>query len=604
MYLSNIKLWNFRKFGKTGDDLNLKQPHLSLDFKQGINLLVGENDSGKSCIIDAIKLILKTHSLEWIKVEDDDFYHGSVRLRIECIFRDLKDSEAKNFTEWLGIEELTTATGVVNKIPYLRLILDVKKIADKILPFDVRGGTDEEGRIISAEAKEYLKATYLKPLRNAKAELVARKNSRLSQILYTHPVFKDKDAHELVKILGGANKEIKNYFEDESHKATNGFVVLETLKIYLTSFLKRNSPQDTKFHIDNPKLKNILEILKLTLYDDCCGLGTFNLLFIATELLHLKRVDYDGLKLGLIEEAEAHLHPQAQLRVMTALEKEAVEGGVQLILTTHSPNLASKVRIENLILCHDCNVYSLGSDYTRLKNSDYSFLERFLDVTKANLFFAQGVILVEGDSENILIPTIAKLIDKNLFDFGISIINVGGVSFLRYSKIFQRKEGSIKLTLPVSVLTDLDVKPENESSEKTKKNQEKELKYSGTPVKTFVSPHWTLEYCIAFSQNLRQLFFKAIKLAGKEMNEDGYTGKLIEEDWSDFSNSLSDVDLAKKIRSLLVDKKISKTITAQYFSKLLEEKMNDEAFISSLKKDENIKYIIDSIDYAASNSNN
>ena len=72
MYLSNIKLWNFRKFGSDGE-FELEKPDLDLSFTNGMNVLIGENDSGKSAIIDAIKLVLKTHSYEWIRVEDDDF---------------------------------------------------------------------------------------------------------------------------------------------------------------------------------------------------------------------------------------------------------------------------------------------------------------------------------------------------------------------------------------------------------------------------------------------------------------------------------------------------------------------------------------------------
>ncbi|MEP5944701.1 MAG: AAA family ATPase, partial [Balneola sp.] len=60
MYLSNIKLWNFRKFGS--QDFNLDSPNLDLDFQPGLNVLIGENDSGKTAIVDAIKLVLKTHS--------------------------------------------------------------------------------------------------------------------------------------------------------------------------------------------------------------------------------------------------------------------------------------------------------------------------------------------------------------------------------------------------------------------------------------------------------------------------------------------------------------------------------------------------------------
>lgn len=601
MYLSQLKLWNYRKFGKPDQDVDTKSPHLVLDFNKGINLLVGENDSGKSSIVDAIKLVLRTHSLEWIRIEDDDFCERSKRFRIECFFRGLKDDEAKHFVEWLGMEDEGGKA-----VPYLRLVLDVKRTDDRVLPFEVRGGPDAEGRALSPEAREYLKCTYLKPLRDAKTELIARKNSRLSQILYSHPVFKEKEDHKLVKVLAGANEEIKKYFENEAEKGTNGYVVLQTLKKYLTGFLRKDSPQDTKLHIDDPKLKNILEILKLTLQDERSGLGTYNLLFIAAELLHLRREKYEGLKLGLIEETEAHLHPQAQLRVVSALENEADEGEVQLILTTHSPNLASRMKVKDLILCHGNSTYPLGDAYTELKPTDYFFLERFLDVTKANLFFAQGVILVEGDAENILVPTVAKLIGRDLTSHGVSVVNVGGTTFLRYCGIFKRKDGKGSLKLPVAVITDLDVKPEKDAPAKTTAAQNKVKKYSGQCVKTFVSPHWTLEYCIALSPNLRQMEFEAIKSAGKEMKDDGYSGKEVTDDWVAFSSGFDDVTLAKKIYELLTDdgKKISKAIAAQYLAKSLEERLEDQTFVDKIKKDANIDYIIQAINHVTTNSNN
>ena len=69
-----------------------------------------------------------------------------------------------------------------------------------------------------------------------------------------------------------------------------------------------------------------------------------NRLFMAVELLHLRK-QWDGLKLCLIEELEAHLHPQDQMKVIDTLQEEE---NIQFILTTHSPNLASKVKIEIL----------------------------------------------------------------------------------------------------------------------------------------------------------------------------------------------------------------------------------------------------------------
>ena len=51
MYLSNIKLWNFRKFG-TKTDFDIEKPSLDLNFTNGLNILIGGNDSGKTAIID------------------------------------------------------------------------------------------------------------------------------------------------------------------------------------------------------------------------------------------------------------------------------------------------------------------------------------------------------------------------------------------------------------------------------------------------------------------------------------------------------------------------------------------------------------------------
>ena len=82
----------------------------------------------------------------------------------------------------------------------------------------------------------------------------------------------------------------------------------------------------------------------------------------------------------------------------------------------------------------------------------------FLDATKANLFFAKGVILVEGTAENILIPTIAEIIGKPLHEYGISVVNVGNIAFFKYSKIFLREKEEEKLDIPVAIITDLDIK--------------------------------------------------------------------------------------------------------------------------------------------------
>ena len=101
MHLSNIKLWNFRKFG-SDEEIDIDKPNLNLNFTKGLNVIIGENDSGKTAIIDAMKLVLKTHSYDYIRIEDRDFYNDTNRFRIELTFDGLEAFEAKNFTEWLN----------------------------------------------------------------------------------------------------------------------------------------------------------------------------------------------------------------------------------------------------------------------------------------------------------------------------------------------------------------------------------------------------------------------------------------------------------------------------------------------------------------------
>ncbi|MGM8361149.1 ATP-dependent nuclease [Flavobacterium sp. ARAG 55.4] len=195
MYISELKLWNFRKYG-SNNVFDSSNPDLIVPFTKGLNVLIGENDSGKTAIIDAIKLVLKTHAYEWIKVENEDFHKNENRLRIEIEFKGLKDNQAKNFIEWLG---WTKENGI--DIPVLRLIYDVSKDKDgRILPTDIKAGMDDVGFPLNAEARDYLKCTYLKALRDANSDLTAKKNSRLSQILQEHKLFK-KDKNNKEHIL-------------------------------------------------------------------------------------------------------------------------------------------------------------------------------------------------------------------------------------------------------------------------------------------------------------------------------------------------------------------------------------------------------------------
>jgi putative ATP-dependent endonuclease of OLD family len=614
MYLKSLKIENFRKFEK-----------LQVDFTKGLNLLVGENDAGKTAIIDSIKYVLNTQSFDYIRPIYEDFFNSSNNesnrtdnFYIECIFENLKPHEASSFLEWLGFRDSGAS--------FLKVWLSAKRKDRKIF-YEVRAGADDEGSQLSGEARDYLRATYLKALRDAESELAPKKGSRLSQILDNHELFEDKESHKLKEIMETTNSEIEMYFSDES----GGKDLMDVLNGYLKDFSLASNQLESKFSMSGSSLKSILEKLGLKIFNtsesNSQGLGSHNLLYIAAELLLLKKVGYAGLKLGLIEEIEAHLHPQTQIKLIEAIQGIGETNDIQFIMTTHSPNLASKIKLENLIVVKNGNAYPMGNAYTKLDKGDYYFLERFLDSTKANLFFANGVILVEGDAENILLPTIAKLIDRNLSDYGVSIVNVGSVAFLRYSKIFLR-QSEPNFTIPVAVITDVDVKPyeskvqmddgsggkrdktENEvETERTSTISEKNTKYDEEQVKSFIAPYWTLEYTLALSC-LSKLFYQAVYICKKTKSRDYvYTDEnkntYIQEANSEYDGWTSAGKTIEEIAFTIYNGKmikesnpLSKAVVAQVFGQILNDA---DLTTCDIGVDDKLKYLVDAISYVTGN---
>ena len=327
MYLSELRIWNFRKYGSNEGDA----PGLYLKLNKGLNLLVGENDSGKTAVIDAIKYVLQTqsHDYQWI-VEEDFFLEPGIEqtdanraksFKIECIFRgfDAENNEAANFIEWLGIEK-----GGDGKDRYfLKVTLNAERKERKIIP-DIKAGPDDEGTQLDGAARDFLRVTYLKPLRDAESELIPGRKSRLAQILKSHEAFSSvpEAEHPITEIAQSANKQIEGYFrgKDGNNKDIldqSGKELLSDINDYLKEFFtEKELNKIANFRISGQSLTGILEKLILDLAEENSGLGSYNRLYIAAELLLLKRTNYYGLKLSLIEEVEAHLHPQAQLRLI------------------------------------------------------------------------------------------------------------------------------------------------------------------------------------------------------------------------------------------------------------------------------------------------
>lgn len=539
MFLSELRLWNFRKYTNEDGVIDETKPHLTVPFTKGLNVLIGENDSGKTAIIDAIKLVAKTHSMEWIHLVETDFSVGCDNLRIEIIFTELSDPEAAQFPDKV---QINPGTAIVS----LHLVLEASKNAGKILPYEVKA-YDGTLKPLNADEKELMKATYLRALRDADYDLTAKKNSRLSQILMGHELFQEGAVGKNIfeNIIANANDRIMEWFMDETGGAkSNKSQIKDVIDTFIKSFL--SDSYESELSISDSNIKSILEKISIGIKDTTnMGLGSMNRLFMATELLHLRRMT-EGVKLCLIEELEAHLHPQAQMKVIEGIQQE---DEVQFILTTHSPNLASKVKISmnntSVVLCKDNDVYPLTKGKTKLEENDYVYLENFLDVTKSNLFFAKGVIIVEGWAEDMIIPVLANNLDKNLTRHEVSIVNVGSTAYLHYARILMRKDGKI-LNYPVSIVTDYDVRPNNDwtfnkAAEKDRLDAiNGKLDCDDNPnVKLFLATHWTLEWCLFKSDALSTIFKEACmnvhsgtnefkKIPGGDFDDEKFRSKLTE----------------------------------------------------------------------------
>lgn len=233
-------------------------------------------------------------------------------------------------------------------------------------------------------------------------------------------------------------------------------------------------------------------------FRDLCqnSLGYNNLLYIASILAELTLTKGESLyRLLLIEEPEAHLHPQLQVRLLDHLEAVANDHNVQVIVTTHSTVLASSVKLDKIIhLTKNEKPQATALAECGLAPNNLDFLNRWLDITKSNLLFASGVILVEGIAEQMLIPELAKIVLKdkeinNIEDYGVSVINLNGIYFNHFMRLYcnikgvpdvQEDQEGLNIPIRCAGITDLD--PEQHYyKEEIVKEEKKQVKYNHKP---------------------------------------------------------------------------------------------------------------------------
>jgi putative ATP-dependent endonuclease of OLD family len=457
VYLKRVKVENFRGLDE-----------FELELSSGLNVIVGENNVGKSAILDAIRLPLAPGSTGgdriWPRETDIHRYNDASSFKIDLYFGDLSDPQRGLFVQGLN-PNLGNPDEDTLSIHY-----EWKKGKERTRGTYTRwvGDRPETSAKLEEGALQRLSWTYLDALRDSSQALEPYKYSRIAKLLLA--LSGKDDEGELEGLIEEANGEIQNTDLVSDATAEISKRLEDTLGDYLAPGTKI-APSDADF-------RSILGSLRLQFDEngdgeyrntDENGLGCNNLLYIATVLAELASTQDVESRLLLVEEPEAHLHPQYQTLLAdylaTASTPDDSDDGIdmeppQVVLTSHSPTVASRVNPEQLRIVHQHDktgrTEATNFENIGLKRLERKKLRRHLDVTKAALAFAKGVILVEGICEELLLPVLARRLkgDFGLDKHGVSVIPIHGVNFETLGQLFG--EDDDRLGIPACIVSDAD----------------------------------------------------------------------------------------------------------------------------------------------------
>lgn len=504
MYLKRLDIKNFRVFDEEG---------VSLIFNQGVNAIIGENNSGKSSVIDAIRIAYSTVTYKKdIFFSKSDFHVNEDGTTADYAQFDvfLEDVPKRLVEIWNPQSE--SGKGGDFHIKFEKYIAPsgMEKVRS------VYWGFGTEGNSLTTDTFEATDVVFLGALRDSENEMKPSKNSKLAQLL-RNMVPEEEIRKELVQILTDANNSLlekdqliktkttinKNLAKIEqeflNQQIDIGLVeprfdsIASSLRAWLKPKWLLINKSDSVYEKATEYYQNHKEIKKMQadtrgiyfessiledqmdidaevssrikelanssfeLYQN--GLGYNNLLFMSAVLGDMA-IEKGGIyhNLLLIEEPEAHLHPQLQELVHSFLEDaNRNDSNIQIIYTSHSPTLASKIDIENINLIYECGheKFCLPFSKAKLNENNKKYLQRYLDVTKSQMFFARGILFVEGISEAILIPEMAKALDRPLEKYAVELVNVDSVAFKPFVNLFSSEQ--VKTCFKkVSIITDDD----------------------------------------------------------------------------------------------------------------------------------------------------
>lgn len=526
MYLKEVQIRNYKNF--------LKERFL---FQKGVNVIIGENDSGKTNLMQAIRLILDKR-MEWHEKELSEkmfpesmlnwqgqiiiislrFAELNVEKEEEAVLKYVSGnkndegsitwfcmpdahtrkrlSECKDKSEldemvagltinnYVSIITCGAIVDFLNDSIYKQMVGDLSngecKFTEKLDEsyYGYEGKTGFNG--IDFIRNRLVDFTYIDALRDAVNDMKQKYNPLMTMLRQVEPKVCEADKEKVGKLIDDVNttisdvSEIKKLSEGINNKILESVGNTYAPDIILKSELSGN-------------IKDIFRNLKLKSkhnreFDlDSIGLGSTNIIYIALKLMeysYVKEMESMQAKyfLLLFEEPEAHLHKHIQ---MSLFEKTGLETneGVQVLMTTHSDNISAASKISRMnIISKDSNGSKVMQPYIGLNEEQIMHVERYLDVKRSELLFSKSVILVEGDAEEILIPImVKKCLGVSLDELGISLINIGSVGFENIYKLFHDSRISKKCAVVSDLDTPIDStdKGQNDAFELGKERKEK-----------------------------------------------------------------------------------------------------------------------------------
>ena len=448
MHLSTVEIKNFR---------SLKE--LKVEFQAGLNVLVGRNNTGKTNLLQAIRLALGPSASrgDSLWLEDEDFYRESPEdeadrtISITLTFAGLSAEQRSHFFEIVdfNLSDIEKSTAII------RFEASWSKNRRMAFPKRTGGPVIATPTEVSTSLLQSLPITFLPALRDAEASLAPGNRSRLALLL-----------RDLAKRMeGDVEGDIKKIYVKANRRLEKRQLISRTKESLqaTTANLAGSDHSPSVIRTAEVKFDKILRSLQVQMDGapigtlDANGLGYNNLLYMAVVLEHLKEPDPDENPLFLVEEPEAHLHPQLTLLLADYLaNKTPGRSTPQTIVTTHSPTLAACIppnRV-HVIFTDQTNRRPRCNSIVQadLSPKEEGQLQRMMDVTRATLYFAKAAILVEGISESLLVPVLAKRLGYDLAKQHISVIPICGVAFETFKKLLN----PAVLGIPVSMVTDAD----------------------------------------------------------------------------------------------------------------------------------------------------